>query len=85
MFTTIDLSNGQIQIGESLQDGSFERVAGDDESVNATFTIRGASDASTAYVALIAWLKENYSDGAGGIASYDLRSEEHTSELQSQN
>ena len=47
MFTTIDLSDGQIQIGESLQDGSFERVAGDDESVNATFTIRGASDAST--------------------------------------
>ena len=72
MFTTIDLSDGQIQIGESLQDGSFERVAGDDESVNATFTIRGASDASTAYVALISWLKENYSDGAGGISSYDL-------------
>ena len=72
MFTTIDLSDGQIQIGETLEEGSFERVAGQDESVRASFSIRGASDASTAYVALMSWLAENYNDGAGNIAAYNL-------------
>ena len=72
MFTTIDLSDGKIQIGETLEDGSFERVAGQDESVRASFSIRGASDASTAYVTLISWLTDNYNDGAGNIAAYNL-------------
>lgn len=72
MFTTIDLSDGQIQIGETLEEGSFERVAGQEKSVRASFSIRGASDASTAYVALMSWLTDNYNDGAGNIAAYDL-------------
>ncbi len=72
MFTTIDLSDGSIQIGETLSEGSFERTAGNEKSVRVSFSIRGASDASTAYVALMSWLSENYNDGAGNIASYDL-------------
>ena len=73
MFTTINLDGGGfIRIGEKLEDGSFVREEGASPSVKISFIIQGAGDASTAYVALISWLKDNYSDGAGGIASYNL-------------
>lgn len=73
MFTTLNLDGGgYIQIGETMADGSFVREEGASPSVKASFTIRGASDASTAYIALISWLRSNYADGGGGIAAYDL-------------
>ncbi len=73
MFTTINLDGGGfIRIGETLGDGSFIREEGASPSVKVSFTVQGAGDASTAYVALIAWLKDNYNDGAGGIAAYNL-------------
>lgn len=71
-FMTIDLSDGgQITIGEA-SDGGFERDEGDNSSINVRFNIFGAENASTAYIALMDYLHENFDDGAGGVANYDL-------------
>ena len=71
-FMTIDLTDGgQITIGEASE-GGFNRQEGENPSISVRFNIWGAENASTAYLALMNYLHENFDDGAGGIANYDL-------------
>lgn len=72
-FELIDLTgDGLITIGEAQADGSFSRTEGDNPSITVRFNIWGAENASTAYIALMNYLSEDFADGNGGIANYDL-------------
>ena len=71
-FTTKALtSSSNIEVKEAGGD-SVVRETGDNPRVTWRFTIRGATDASDAYDALYSYLQTNFSDGSGGIASYDM-------------
>lgn len=69
-FQTVSLTNG-VTIGEIVGD-SITREEGDAPRITWRFKINGADDASTAYASLLSWLETNFSDGAGGIASYNV-------------
>ena len=72
-FELVDLiEDGLIKIGEAQSDGSFTRTEGENSSITVRFNIWGAENASTAYVALMNYLRTDFSDGRGGIANYDL-------------
>lgn len=69
-FQTVSLTNG-VTIGEIVGD-SITREEGDAPRITWRFKINGADDASTAYASLLSWLETNFSDGQGGIASYNV-------------
>lgn len=70
-FSTVTLYNGTATVYEA-GGASVVRETGDNPRVTWQFLIRGADDASDAYDALYTFLLTNFSDGSGGIASYNM-------------
>lgn len=70
-FQTINLYDGPAQVFEA-GGASVVRETGENPRVVWQFLIRGVDDASDAYDALYNYLLANFSDGDGGIASYDI-------------
>lgn len=71
-FTTQTLTSPSNIIVKEAGGDSVTRETGDNPRVNWRFVIRGASDASDAFDALMDYLSTNFSDGSGGVASYDM-------------
>lgn len=67
--TTALTTSGTINVGEIDEQ---EREEGENPRATRHFCITGTDNGGDAYAALMTYLSTNFSDGAGGIATYDI-------------